>query len=86
MAIMITDECIHCGACEPECPNNAIYEQGAEWTWAKGTQLQEVELEDGTILAGDAPQEPVSNDYFYIVPGKCTECQGFHLGSLRSAV
>ncbi|HEY8404412.1 MAG TPA: 4Fe-4S binding protein, partial [Flavobacteriales bacterium] len=23
MAIMITDECINCGACEPECPNNA---------------------------------------------------------------
>ncbi|NNE54968.1 MAG: 4Fe-4S binding protein, partial [Flavobacteriales bacterium] len=21
MAIMITDECINCGACEPECPN-----------------------------------------------------------------
>ena len=26
MAIKITDECINCGACEPECPNNAIYE------------------------------------------------------------
>ena len=24
MAIMITDECINCGACEPECPNQAI--------------------------------------------------------------
>ncbi|HAD35278.1 MAG TPA: ferredoxin, partial [Chitinophagaceae bacterium] len=22
MAIKITDECINCGACEPECPNN----------------------------------------------------------------
>ncbi len=29
MALMITDECINCGACEPECPNEAIY-QGAE--------------------------------------------------------
>ena len=29
MAIKITDECINCGACEPECPNNAIYEGGA---------------------------------------------------------
>ncbi|MCL4138409.1 UNVERIFIED_CONTAM: hypothetical protein GTU68_014463 [Idotea baltica] len=26
MAIIITDECINCGACEPECPNTAIYE------------------------------------------------------------
>ncbi|HXG53603.1 MAG TPA: YfhL family 4Fe-4S dicluster ferredoxin [candidate division Zixibacteria bacterium] len=24
MATMITNECISCGACEPECPNNAI--------------------------------------------------------------
>jgi ferredoxin len=24
MAYMITDECINCGACEPECPNQAI--------------------------------------------------------------
>ena len=24
MAIMITDECINCHACEPECPNDAI--------------------------------------------------------------
>ena len=29
MAIMITDDCINCGACEPECPNNAI-SQGEE--------------------------------------------------------
>jgi len=24
MALIITDECINCGACEPECPNDAI--------------------------------------------------------------
>jgi ferredoxin len=24
MATYITDECINCGACEPECPNGAI--------------------------------------------------------------
>ena len=35
MAIMITDECINCGACEPECPNTAIYEGGVEWTWTR---------------------------------------------------
>jgi len=29
MALMITDECINCDVCEPECPNNAI-SQGEE--------------------------------------------------------
>jgi len=24
MALLITEECINCGACEPECPNQAI--------------------------------------------------------------
>ena len=25
MALMITDDCINCDICEPECPNDAIY-------------------------------------------------------------
>jgi ferredoxin len=29
MALKITEECINCGACEPECPNSAI-SQGDE--------------------------------------------------------
>ena len=29
MALMITDECINCDVCAPECPNGAI-SQGAE--------------------------------------------------------
>ncbi len=29
MSTVITEECINCGACEPECPNNAI-SQGDE--------------------------------------------------------
>ena len=31
MSTLITEECINCGACEPECPNTAIYEGGADW-------------------------------------------------------
>ncbi len=31
MATTITSECINCGACEPECPNTAIYGGGVSW-------------------------------------------------------
>jgi ferredoxin len=31
MATVITEACINCGACEPECPNTAIYQGGVEW-------------------------------------------------------
>jgi len=58
MATMITEECINCGACEPECPNTAIYAGGAQY-----------ELNGQTFDA-------LSNDFYYIVPEKCTECVG----------
>ena len=78
MAIKITDECINCGACEPECPNTAIYEGGREWTWAGGTALTQVKNEDGTTADAKENQTPVSDEFYYIVSGKCTECTGFH--------
>lgn len=31
MALKITEECINCGACQPECPNEAIYEAGQDY-------------------------------------------------------
>ncbi|MBI5647869.1 MAG: 4Fe-4S dicluster domain-containing protein [Ignavibacteriae bacterium] len=71
MAIYITEECINCGACEPECPNTAIYEGGATWT-----------LGGTTFGANDASPTGAtgfwSSDFFYIVPDKCTECETFH--------
>ena len=60
MALLINEECINCAACEPECPNTAIYEGGAEY-----------ELNGETFDA-------LSEDLYYIVPEKCTECKGFH--------
>lgn len=78
MAIIITDECINCGACEPECPNNAIYEPGAEWAFEDGTNIEgQVEYEGGTTDAEER-HDPISEDFYYIVPDKCTECVGFH--------
>ena len=79
MAIKITEECINCGACEPECPNNAIYEGGVEWAIADGTTVTgEYTLNDGSNVDANAKNTPISVDTYYIVPDKCTECQGFH--------
>jgi ferredoxin len=79
MAIIITDECINCGACEPECPNNAIYEGGVEWAIADGTSVKgEFKMMDGSMVAANFKNTPVANDTYYISPNKCTECQGFH--------
>ena len=79
MAIMITDECINCGACEPECPNNAIYEGGVEWAISDGTSVSGAFLlETGTSVDADDRLDPISDEFYYISPDKCTECQGFH--------
>jgi ferredoxin len=79
MAIKITDECINCGACEPECPNNAIYEGGVEWAISDGTSIKGAfTLMDGSIMDADKRNSPIAADTYYIVTNKCTECQGFH--------
>jgi ferredoxin len=59
MSTMITEECINCGACEPECPNTAIYEGGANYEHQGGSH------------------PALTQDIYYIVPEKCTECVGF---------
>ncbi|PIF01233.1 MAG: ferredoxin [Maribacter sp.] len=79
MAIIITDECINCGACEPECPNNAIYEAADDWRYSDGTSLNgDIVLPSGAAMDADEVQEPISDEYYYIAPDKCTECKGFH--------
>ena len=49
MAIIITDECINCGACEPECPNSAI---------SQGEEIYEIDPDLCTECVGhyDEPQ------------------------------
>ena len=79
MAIIITDECINCGACEPECPNTAIYEGAQDWKYKDGTNLKgSVILPNGKKVNADLDQEPVSDEIYFIVADKCTECKGFH--------
>lgn len=79
MAIIITDDCINCGACEPECPNNAIYEGADDWRYSDGTKLRgNIILPNGKNVNADEVQKPISDDFYYIVTDKCTECIGFH--------
>jgi ferredoxin len=78
MAIRITDDCINCGACEPECPNNAIYEPGTEWAFEDGTDLKGEVILNGQAVDAAARHRPVSDEIYFIVPDKCTECVGFH--------
>ena len=49
MALMITDRCINCDLCEPECPNQAI---------SLGAEIYEIDPDKCTECAGhyDAPQ------------------------------
>ena len=69
MAIKITDECINCGACEPECPNTAIYEGGAEWKFSDGTSLKGNYTGKNSGVQVDATKEnePVEMDVYFIV-------------------
>jgi ferredoxin len=79
MAYKITEECINCGACEPECPNNAIYQNGVAWNIADGTTVTgSFVLRDGTIVDAKQRMPAISSDIYYITVNKCTECQGFH--------
>lgn len=79
MAITITDECINCDACVSECPNNAIYEPDEEWAYSDGTDLSgDITLPNGSADSADEKKEPISSEFYYIVPEKCTECKGFH--------
>jgi ferredoxin len=50
------DECIHCGACEPECPTNAIYDEDdlpAKWAAFKDLNA----LFSGAKGAGDVDRK-----------------------------
>ncbi|MBS1220980.1 MAG: ferredoxin [Proteobacteria bacterium] len=49
MALMITDECINCDVCEPECPNDAI---------SQGEEIYEIDPNLCTQCVGhfDTPQ------------------------------
>lgn len=49
MALLITDECINCDVCEPECPNQAIF---------MGPEIYQINPDQCTECVGhfDTPQ------------------------------
>ncbi|MGO1586032.1 MAG: ferredoxin, partial [Mesonia sp.] len=62
-----------------ECPNTAIYEGADDWRYADGTNLNgDIVLPNGKEANADEAQEPISDEYYFIVADKCTECKGFH--------
>lgn len=64
MAIIITDECINCGACEPECPNNAIYDAGESWRYSDGTELNGmINFNDGRVADANELQTAISDEF-----------------------
>ncbi|WP_185872115.1 4Fe-4S binding protein [Blattabacterium cuenoti] len=77
MSIKITEECINCGACEPECPNHAIYEGGKKWRMSDGTTLHD--KKNPHFFMNDIIENPPKKkDIYFIVSEKCTECVGFY--------
>ncbi|MEC7879769.1 MAG: ferredoxin, partial [Bacteroidota bacterium] len=50
-----------------------------KWTYEKGTSLSgNIVLPNGNEVDSDIDNDPISDEVFFIVPDKCTECQGFH--------
>ena len=44
-----------------------------------GTSLEgQIVLPNGKQVDADEAQIPISDEYYFIVPDKCTECMGFH--------
>lgn len=79
MSIKITNECINCGACAPECPNHAIYEGSEEWSLSEGTNIKGiVKISSGLLIDAESSQTPDKRDIYFIVRDKCTECVGFY--------
>ena len=88
MALMITDECINCDVCEPECPNDAIY---------MGAEIYEIDPHKCTECVGhfDEPQcvqvcpgsrcIPVNPAHVESAPKRCSRSSSAWLPRRRPA-
>lgn len=72
MALLITDECIACAACLPECPNEAIFENLDDCEAAGNKVTGEEEGEDT-----ESQMAHIDGDNIYVITyERCTECVG----------
>lgn len=77
MALRITDECINCDVCEPQCPNTAIY---------MGQEIYEIDPDRCTECVGhfDEPQCQVVCPVECIIPdAACPEDEPMLLAKYR---
>ena len=75
MALMITDECINCDVCEPECPNDAIspgeefYEIDpnliAHWTFDEGSGSDAFDASENTNRNKETIQKNIQVKLFF---------------------
>ena len=71
MSLLITDECINCDVCEPECPNDAIY---------MGDEIYEIDPDKCTECVGHF-DEPMCAE---VCPVDCCELDPDHVESKDS--
>ena len=69
MSYIISDDCINCGACEIECPQNAVH-PGIRSRGVKNPVFTNNML----LFNGFIPSE-----HFYVDQYKCNNCEGFYL-------
>ena len=86
MALIITDECINCDVCEPECPNDAIF---------AGVEIYQINPDKCTECVGhfDEPQcrkvcpvECIPNDPRHLETREMLHAKYVRLTAAKTAV
>jgi ferredoxin len=64
MLVIHPDECIDCGACEPECPVNAIYEEDdLPEKWQEFVELNARFAEEWPVITEQKEPLPTSEEF-----------------------
>lgn len=64
MLVIDPDECIDCGACEPECPTSAIFsEDDLPEKWSQYTELNKRLSADWPVISSKKEPLPEAEEY-----------------------